>query len=106
MAAPRAEGTRKRRHKTQEKKPYLAFSPPIIQTAFMSDVHLSEPTFTALATRDGTYCVRLASAPVLHIGSFDSEASAQDWIRDESAAWLAKRRPRQTAPRMRVRNVR
>ena len=63
----------------------------------MSEPHLSEPTFTALATRDGTFCIRMdqhSDAPVLHIGSFDSEGDAQDWIRNESAAWLAKRRPR------------
>jgi hypothetical protein len=77
----------------------------------MSDAHLSEPTFTALATRDGTYCIRMdqhTDAPVLHIGSFDSERDAQAWIRDESAAWLAKRQPRETAPnrrRARVANV-
>lgn len=78
----------------------------------MADAHLAEPTFTATMTRDGTYCVRMdphADAPVLHIGSFDSEGDAQAWIRDESAAWLAKRRPRETVPnrhRKKVRNVR
>ena len=78
----------------------------------MSDAHLSEPTFTAMATRDGTYCIRMdqhTDAPVLHIGSFDSEGDAQAWIRDESAAWLAERRPPETASnrrRGRVRNVR
>ena len=46
----------------------------------MADLHLPEPTFTAMATRDGTYCIRLdqhSDAPVLHIGSFDSEADAR-----------------------------
>ena len=77
----------------------------------MADVRLSEPTFTALATRDGTYCIRMdqhTDAPVLYIGSFDSEGDAQAWISDESAAWLAARRPRAAPNRRqaRSRNVR
>jgi len=78
----------------------------MVQTCLMSDKHLSEPTFTALATRDGTYCIRMdqhTDAPVLHIGSFDSEGDAQAWIRDESAAWLANRRPRLAPNRRRGR---
>jgi hypothetical protein len=31
----------------------------MVYTAVMSDAHLSEPTFTAMATRDGTYCIRM-----------------------------------------------
>jgi hypothetical protein len=92
----------------QEKRHYLAFPIGMIQDAFMDDAHLIEPTFTAIATRDGTYCVRMdpnADAPVLHIGSFDSGGDAEAWIRNESAAWLAKRRPRQAAPRRRIGNV-
>jgi hypothetical protein len=78
----------------------------------MADAHLAAPTFTATMTKDGTYCVQLdqhADAPVLHIGSFDSERDAQAWIRDESAAWLTKRRPREMVPnhrRRRIGNVR
>ena len=81
----------------------------MVYTAVMSDAHLSEATFTAIATRDGTYCIRMnqhSDAPVLHIGSFDSEGDAQVWIRDESSAWLTKRRGRQTVPRRKVGNVR
>ena len=76
----------------------------MVYTAVMSDAHLSEPTFTAIATRDGTYCIRVGQhteSPVLHIGSFDSESHAQAWIRDESKAWLAKGRPRETVPNRR-----
>jgi len=65
-----------------------------------------------MVTKDGTYRIQLdqhTCAPVLHIGSFDSEGNAQAWITDESAAWLAERRPRQGVPnrrRGRVGNVR
>ena len=78
----------------------------------MSDAHLSKPTFTAMATRDGTFCIRMdqhTDAPVLYIGSFDSEDAAQAWIRNDSAAWLAERQPREPVPnrrRGRARNVR
>jgi hypothetical protein len=74
----------------------------------MADAHLAEPTFTATMTRDGTYCVQLdqhADAPVLHIGSFDSEGDAQTWIRDDSVAWLTKRRPRETVRNRRRRRI-
>ena len=53
-----------------------------------------EPTFTAKMTKDGTYCVLMDSnayVPIMHIGSFTSEDEAQAWIRDDSAAWFAKR---------------
>ena len=74
----------------------------------MAEEHPSKPAFTAIATRDGTYCIRMgedADAPVLHIGSFDSEREAQAWIGDESATWLTNRGPREKAPRRRVGNV-
>jgi hypothetical protein len=73
----------------------------------MSDVHLLEPTLTALATRDGTYCIRMdqhTDAPVLYIGSFDSENDAQAWISNESAAWFAARRPRAAPKRRQARS--
>ena len=91
---------------TQEKKPYLAFCLLMIQTTLMSDPHLSEQMFTPIATRDGTYCIRMdpqTDAPVLYIGSFDTESDAEVWIRNESAAWVAKRRPRLAPNRRRGR---
>jgi hypothetical protein len=51
------------------------------------------PTFTVKFAEDGAYYVQMdgnASAPTMHIGNFVSEATAQAWIRDESAAWFAK----------------
>jgi hypothetical protein len=75
----------------------------------MADAHLSEPTFTATMTKDGTFCIRMddgTDVPVLHIGSFGSERDAQAWINDESAAWLTKRQPRQKASRRKISNVR
>jgi hypothetical protein len=54
----------------------------------------SAPTFTVKLAEDGAYCVLMggnASAPTMHIGNFASEDAAHAWIRDESAAWFAKR---------------
>jgi hypothetical protein len=72
----------------------------------MADAHLVEPTFTATMTRDGTYCVQLdqhADAPVLHIGSFDSEGDAQSCTRHDPPAYGLQRRrhflPRDDPPK-------
>jgi hypothetical protein len=82
--------------------------PSVLQTGLMDDAHRPELTFTAMMTRDGTYCVQVdehVHAPILYIGSFISEDEAQAWIRDESAAWLTKRQRRETGPNRRRRRV-
>jgi hypothetical protein len=74
----------------------------------MDDGRSTGTTFTALMTRDGTYSVLVdehARVPILYIGSFISEDEAQAWIRDESAAWFARRQRRETAPNARRRRV-
>ena len=57
----------------------------------------SAPTFTVKLAEDGAHYVLMdgpAHVPAVHIGNFISESKALAWIRDESAAWLAKWRSR------------
>jgi hypothetical protein len=57
---------------------------------------MTEPKFKVKRLKDGSACQVIMDpqehAPELLIGDFPNEAEAKEWIKKDSAAWVARRK--------------
>jgi len=57
---------------------------------------MTEPGFKVRKLKDGSACQVVMDpreqAPELLIGDFPNEAEAKEWIKKDSAAWVARRK--------------